>query len=254
MLAPKLNKVHMYLWWCKKLPETRPLHENLMEKYEIVVTEQADLHLVCPSGRIFIKPLPRYLLCHELWASHICVDAQLFESCTGFLLSYAQRIRHESDLTIAIDHGLVPKEVTWKAWKVFVSLLLEYIDAKGGPSKCVSKRLKDYISGYGQTSKFFNRNFAWMGLAFLYLVAILTAMQVGLAAAPLRDNASFNWASYVFAVFCILLPVTIVAVHFLRHVAGLICWNWEIALLKPGRKKISIEIFMRKIGYWSRFR
>ena len=248
MLLPRLNKIHQYLWWCSKMRQAPALHEKLMEKHEIVVTEQADLHLVCPTGRIFIKPLPMYLLCHQLWTSHICADAQLYECCIGFLLSYAWRIRHESDLVIAVDHGLLPKWLTWKAWVVFVSSFLGYLEANGGHSKFVNKRyqygelkltrlnvvyryapevpgLKGYISGYGQASMFFKRNFAWMGLGFLYLVAILTAMQVGLAAAPLRDNANFNWASYVFAVFCILLPVTIVAVHFLRHVAGLIWFS-----------------------------
>jgi hypothetical protein len=78
--------------------------------------------------------------------------------------------------------------------------------------------LNGYVSGYGQASMFFRRNFAWMGLGFLYLIAILTAMRVGLPAQPLKDSVSFNWAPYGFAVFCILLPVTIVAVHFLRHV------------------------------------
>jgi uncharacterized membrane protein YhaH (DUF805 family) len=81
---------------------------------------------------------------------------------------------------------------------------------------------------------FFKRNFAWMGLGFLYLVAILTSMQVGLAAAPLKDNRSFNWASYVFAVFCILLPVTIVAVHIMRHAASLI---WFSAGMMRGSRK-----------------
>ncbi|KAN0102592.1 hypothetical protein V8E51_010905 [Hyaloscypha variabilis] len=226
MLLPRLNKIHQYLWWCSKMRQAPALHEKLMGKHEIVVTEQADLHLVCPTGRIFIKPLPMYLLCHQLWISHICANAQLYECCTGFLLSYAWRIRHESDL---------------KAWVVFVSSFLGYLEANGGHSKFINKRyqygelkltrlnvvcryapevpgLNGYLSGYGQASMFFKRNFAWMGLGFLYLVAILTAMQVGLAAAPLRDNAKFNLASYVFAVFCILLPVAIVAVHFLPPV------------------------------------
>jgi hypothetical protein len=80
--------------------------------------------------------------------------------------------------------------------------------------------LRGYVSGYGQASKFFNRNFAWTGLVFVYLVAntLFTGMQVGLSADQLKDNGRFNWASYVFAVFCILLPVTIVTVLLLRHV------------------------------------
>jgi len=259
MLVPKLEKVHMYLWWCERTPGTPPLHEKLMGNHEIVVTEDADLHLVCFSSRrrTLFKPLPRYLFCHEIWTSHICPDAELYMCCTGFLLSYAWRIRHESDLAIAIDHRLVPKELTWKAWTVFVSSFLGYIEANGGPSKFIHNRyrygelkltrlnivcryapevagVRGYLSGYGQASMFFQRNFAWMGLGFLYLVAILTAMQVGLAAVPLRDNSSFNWACYAFAVFCILLPVTIVAVHLLRHLASLV-W-FSAGMMRKGDK------------------
>lgn len=248
MLVPKLNMVHDYLWWCKKPREISPLHEQAMDHHEIVVTEQVDLHLVCPTRRIFVKPLPPYLLCHEFWTAYICADAELHECCVGFLLSYALRIRHKSDLALAAKHHLISEEITWKTWTVFVDSLLSYIESRGGAWRCINKRylygelkltrlnvvsrycrespgIHGYLSGYGQAGMFFKRNFAWMGLGFLYLVAILTAMQVGLAAKPLQDNAGFNWASYGFAVFCILLPVTIVVVHLLRHVGAFIIFS-----------------------------
>jgi hypothetical protein len=68
-----------------------------------------------------------------------------------------------------------------------------------------------YLLGYRQFSLFFKRNFAWMGLGFLYMTAILTAMQVGLAVPYLSGNATFHKASYVFAIFCIILPAAVVA-------------------------------------------
>jgi hypothetical protein len=248
MLVPKLNRIHEYLWWCAKSPTALALHEQLMEKHEIVLTEQVDLHLVCPTRRIFIKPLPPYLLCHDFWIAYICGDPELYQCCVRFLLSYIWLIRTKSDLALTIDRYLIPKELTWQAWSVLVSSVLSHIETKGGASNCVNKRylygeigltrlniisryapevpgLRGYVSGYGQASMFFKRNFAWMGLVFLYLVAILTAMQVGLAADQLKDNARFNWASYVFAVFCILLPVTIVAALLLRHVLGFIWFS-----------------------------
>lgn len=243
MLVPKLNRIHEYLWWCAQLSTALPLHEQVMEKRTITVTEQMDLHLVCQGRRIFIKPLPPYLFCHEFWKTYLCKDTELHKCCLGFLLSYVWLIRHESDLALAIENHLVPKELSWNTWTIFVASLLSYIGTKAGLNNCVNKRylygeikltrlnvvsryapevpgLKGYVHGYGQVGTFFKRNFEWMGLGFLYLVAILTAMQVGLAADHLKDNASFNWASYVFAVFCILLPVTIVAVLLLRHALG----------------------------------
>jgi Family of unknown function (DUF6601) len=240
MLVTRLNKVHQYMWWLERLPSALPLHENLMENRNIIITEQVDLHLVCPTGIIFIKPLPPYLLYHDFWTAHICEDLELYKCCAGFLLSYVWRIRNESDLALALEYRLVPRELTWRAWSLFVASFLSHVEAKGGASNCVNKRymygelkltrlqivrrqapdvfgLEIHVNRYDAVSTFFKRKFAWMGLAFLYLVAILTAMQVGLAVDQLRDNSSFNWASYAFAVFCILLPIMIVAVHLLRH-------------------------------------
>lgn len=245
LCVPSLSKPHEYLWWCARPAPAMPLHEQIMEKRTITVTEQASLHLVCPSRRIFIKPLPPYLLRHDFWAQHLCNDADLHKCGVGFLLSYAWLIRHESDLAIAEELHLVPKTISWKAWTLFVDSLLTYINCQAEPDSCVNKRylygevrlprlnivawyapemrgFKCYVKGYGQSSMFFKRNFEWMGLGFLYLVAILTAMQVGLAADHLKNNASFNRASYIFSVFCILLPVTIVAALALRHTFCLI--------------------------------
>jgi len=50
-------------------------------------------------------------------------------------------------------------------------------------------------------------------------------MQVGLVASQLKDNPAFNRTAYVFAVFCILLPVTIVGFLLMRHIAGFIWFS-----------------------------
>lgn len=129
-------------------------------------------------------------LSSDFWILYICPDKELFECCVGFVLSYALRIRHESDLGVALERYLIPKDLTWKEWAIFVSSFLSHIESNGGPSKCFNKRylygevrltrlnivsryapevpnLRGYISGYGQGSMFFKRNSAWIGLAFL---------------------------------------------------------------------------------------
>jgi hypothetical protein len=249
MLVPKLNRVHDYLWWCAKRSTSLPLHEQVMEKRTITVTEQVDLHVVHQGVRIFIKPIPPYLFYNEFWEAYICKDTELHKGCLGFLWSYVWLIRYESDLMLAQEHHLVPKELSWKDWTIFVDSVLLYIESHGGVLSCVNKRylygeikltrlnivsryapevpgLRGYVSGYGQFGTFFKRNFEWMGLGFLYLVAILTAMQAGLATNHLKDDARFNWASYVFSVFCILLPVSIVAFLVARHFVGLVWFSF----------------------------
>ena len=44
-----------------------PLHRQRIKGREIVVTEEPRLHLVWIHNRIFIKPMPRYLLSQNFW-------------------------------------------------------------------------------------------------------------------------------------------------------------------------------------------
>jgi hypothetical protein len=42
-----------------------------MKRREIVVTEDPRLHLVWIYDRVFIKPLPKYLLSHDFWQIYL---------------------------------------------------------------------------------------------------------------------------------------------------------------------------------------
>jgi hypothetical protein len=59
MLVLKLNDIHEYLWYCAKEPNVLPLHEQLMEKVQIVVTEQVNLQLICPTKTNFCQALAK---------------------------------------------------------------------------------------------------------------------------------------------------------------------------------------------------
>jgi hypothetical protein len=48
------------------------LHVQRVKEREIIVSEQMDLHLVWQPKRIYIKPLPRYLLDVGFWETHLC--------------------------------------------------------------------------------------------------------------------------------------------------------------------------------------
>ncbi|KAM0418929.1 hypothetical protein ACHAPT_012087, partial [Fusarium lateritium] len=58
----RLNKVHGLLWLAGRLLPPGPLHHQLLLGREILVTEQMDMHLVWTTGRIFVKPILRFLL------------------------------------------------------------------------------------------------------------------------------------------------------------------------------------------------
>ena len=99
-----------------------------MDNRHVVLTEQVGLHLVRPSKRIFLKPLPQYLLHHSFWTRYLCANEELRRCAVGFLLSYAWIIRYESDLYLAKELHLVLESLLWKDWSRFVSSLLGYVN------------------------------------------------------------------------------------------------------------------------------
>ncbi|KAK7190288.1 hypothetical protein PSPO01_04009 [Paraphaeosphaeria sporulosa] len=121
-----------------------PLHRQRVKGREIVVTEEPRLHLVWIHVRIFVKPLPRYLLSQTFWKTHLDAGStqagysrsDLFKVATGFLRTYRYLIQHESDFHIAQqdDFRLVPKDIDWPSFCRFV-LELSHID-----NAAVSKR------------------------------------------------------------------------------------------------------------------
>ncbi|KAJ6437987.1 ubiquitin-conjugating enzyme [Purpureocillium lavendulum] len=122
-----------------------------------------------------------------------------------------------SDFRIAQDKHLLPPEVSWPAWRIFVEQLdTEHISTHVDPrfrygELCLSRLnkiyaltqtpLRGYVRYWNQYGTFFHDNFAWLASASLYIVIVLTAMQVGLATESLGGNDAFQAASYGFTVF-----------------------------------------------------
>jgi hypothetical protein len=214
----------------------------MMER-QIIITEQADLHLVWHESRIFLKPLPDYIFDHQFWKKTICNNAALHASSCGFLLSYVWLLCHPSDLRIALETGLVSSQINWEGWTTFVDTFLSNVDYEA--LDMVNKRyqygelrltrlntiyrvtnifkpehfMRGYMYGYDRYTVFFNRNFGWVLLIFLYITIVLTAMQVGLSTTELQQNQMFQRASYGFTVFSIVLPVFITSI-------GLLLFLW----------------------------
>ena len=143
----RLNQIHTWLWTAGRPMPARALHHQRLLCREIVVTEQMDMHLVWTTNRMFIKPIPRFLLEPRFWVDHLscapgctcsatssktmgqqrvmgCEQAQLRKCALGFLLSYTALVSHESDLFIAQESHLLPEELPWISWKAFVQQVL----------------------------------------------------------------------------------------------------------------------------------
>jgi uncharacterized membrane protein len=228
----RLNKIHSHLWFAGRPMSARPLHRQVMLGREIIITEQADLHLVWHESRIFVKPLPEFLMDYSFWKEYICGKNQLYEFASGLLLSYVWLVCHRSDLKIAHEKGLLSAQIDWNRWTTFSQSVLSRLDHTclshinmryeygelrlsrlnwiyrlSSKTRSHTTFIRGYMYRYNRYSIFLQRNFAWLLVAFVYITIILTAMQVGLVTHRLSGNRSFQRASYGFTVFSILAPL-----------------------------------------------
>jgi hypothetical protein len=227
----------------------RPLHRQTMMDRQIVVMEQMDLHLVWTGSRIFVKPLPRYLLNKDFWENHLCRERELYRRAKGMLLSYAWLVCREIDLRMATSEelGLLPKSLTWADWTAFLEDFLKDMDL-GNPQD-VNQRyqygelredrlnwiyriaaqhpIRGYYYSYHQYSVFFRHNFAWLIVIFAYVTIVLTAMQLGLVTDHLAKDDRFQNISFGFAVFSIVVPAIAVGVIAILFVV--LCGNNLVA-------------------------
>ncbi|KAM0202726.1 hypothetical protein ACHAQI_010669 [Fusarium lateritium] len=137
LCSDDLDRVAGRLWWMSKQDSANisPLHRQLVKRRSIIVTEDPKLHLVWINDRIFIKPLPRFIISCSFWEEHLCSantleDARIRMAALGYLRTYYHLIKHESDFRIAKDPSLclVPENVTWEQFCNFTSKLNDIPD------------------------------------------------------------------------------------------------------------------------------
>jgi len=231
----RLNRIHGHLWMAGRPMRARPLHRYRMMGYEILYTQQMDLHLLHFSNKLMIKPLPEWILCADFWNDNLCGDTKLHKSACGFLLSYVWLLTTPLDLKLAHDYSLVPSFITWHWWKEFVRDFLAPGNVDINTLAQVNKRyqfgdlrlgrinstyrirffyshfVRGYLYGYNRYVVFFQRNFSWILIVFVFFSLVLSAMQVGTGLKELEDNHAFLQASYVFVVFSIVSVVAVLA-------------------------------------------
>ncbi|KAI0110406.1 hypothetical protein GGR51DRAFT_547660 [Nemania sp. FL0031] len=231
-----------WLWIAGRPVPPRALHYQLVLGREVFLVEQMDLHLVWTSGRMFLKPIPRYLLEPDFWTAFltcqpdcsctqttndICNRQKLRRCALGFLFSYAALIRHESDFLLAREKHLIPREAQWPGWRqLVVELKTEHIygqiDERYIYGELRLSRLnkiqylhfsstfRGYLPPWRRYGDFFHDNFTWLASVTVYIAIVLTAMQVGLATDALMKNRAFQAVSYGFTVFSIIGPLAAV--------------------------------------------
>ena len=209
----------------------RPLYKQKLLNREILVTEQIDIHLLWTAYRIFIKPLPEFLMDYDFWTKNLCRNEKHHKNACGLIHSYTWLVCYPSDLKIAKDHGLLPDWITWTQWLMFTRAFLNAFDHEDlsnfnerytyGELRMdrinwiyrltFRNFMRGYEYRYNRFSVFLRLNFAWLAVVFLYITVVLSAMQVGLSTDRLKGSSRFQDASYGFTVFSILTPLIVVA-------------------------------------------
>lgn len=229
----------------------RPLHRYKMYGYEILGTQQMDLHLLQYSNKLLVKPLPEYILDTTFWKDHICTNTTFHENATGWLLSYVWLITSPLDLKLAHDNTLLPTAITWTWWKKFAT---SFVDTVGiNALEKVNKRydfgdlrlsrintiyrtrfftthfVRGYLYGYNRYVAFFERNFSWILILFVFLGLVLGAMQVGTALESLNTNKIFLKGSYGVVVVSMISVAAVLGIVGLFF-AGVFLFNMVAAI------------------------
>lgn len=124
----ELEKMARKLWCMSKHDRASisPLHRQQVKKRKIVITGDPKLHLVWYHDRIFIKPMPKYLMSYTVWKNLLSCNAQTRkarrearQAALDFIRTYYHLLQHESDLRMAKKIGLIPERVTWERFCAF---------------------------------------------------------------------------------------------------------------------------------------
>lgn len=221
-----------------------PLHLQLVKGRKIYITEDPRLHLVWLSDRIFIKPLPKYLMSHRFWVDYLLDDSSALagisnqkairEAAMGFLRSYYHLIQHESDFIIASsdDLRLLPPNITYEQFTNF-STPFNQIDDQAVWKRYHYGELN--LSTLDLHAKFFlrklhyesipgthsSRFYAALLFGFAAWSLVLGAMQVVLAVEGLVTDATWDgfwtmcrWFGMITLVGCIILAILIGVILF----------------------------------------
>ncbi|KAF1927284.1 uncharacterized protein M421DRAFT_45562, partial [Didymella exigua CBS 183.55] len=253
----RLNDIHAHLWMAGRPMRARPLHRYKMYGYEVLGTQQMDLHLLRFSNKLLVKPLPEYLLDASFWKERLCVDKELHESATGWLLSYVWLIVSPLDLKLAHDNLLIPAAVTWQWWRAFVTSFVDRVDIN--TLYQVNKRyhfgdlrlsrintiyrtrffathfVRGYLYGYNRYVVFFERNFSWILILFVFLSLVLSAMQVGTALDELNGSTAFMNGTYGVVVLSMVSVAAVLGVVGLFFV-GVFMFNMVTAIRHAASK------------------
>ncbi|KAL6240975.1 hypothetical protein RBB50_012070 [Rhinocladiella similis] len=226
----RFNSIRKMLWLIAVPGAPRSLYYQKLLRREIVIAEELDLHLVWAKSRIFIKPLPDFLLNYDFWQAHICCDPQLHRAACGLLYSYCGLVRFDHDLQLAQEHRLIGSTIDYRAWTEFSRALLSTVDPNNFDAmeerfRYGELRLNRLDTIYRYSPQEFSVTSMLQGFphaltesyvpymdqynnavsAFGVIVIVLSAFNLSLSAHSKQPEADLQHAAYGFAIFAMTL-------------------------------------------------
>ncbi|KAF1990169.1 hypothetical protein K402DRAFT_371200 [Aulographum hederae CBS 113979] len=221
-----LDKIASHLWLVSHVVTPHHAHISALHHQAVrgrvpVVAESPHLHLVWYHDRIFIKPIPTYLLSHAFWEYIGETDKELWKTLAGFMRTYAYLIQFEVDFCKAQSQelGLIPARddgqdpITFERFTTFIAPFSKIHDSEVSPrfhfGELRLTRLNMLARVFLRKATYHHINAQWstyLGTfmtpfltVFVILNTVLTAMQVDLGVLNL-PQVSNSWG--VFAVAC----------------------------------------------------
>ena len=266
LYGAELERMAPWLWWMSKQDSANvsPLHRQRVKRRDIVLTEDPKLHLVWYHDRIFIKPLPKYLLSNTFWTRFVLADGaassnhqrlRVHRSALGYLRTYFYLVQYESDFRIATDPGLglVPAGVTWEQFCNFSANFTSIQDSDVTPRyaygeirltrlnfyskllvrRCFFQRME---SQYGD---YFAQFYGPILFVFGILSVLLNAMQLGIT---VEQTGSLNtWLAFRSVSRWLSVVSLIGLAALIVGLAWLLFWKifreWQFALTIRLRKR-----------------
>ncbi|TGZ85135.1 hypothetical protein EX30DRAFT_337537 [Ascodesmis nigricans] len=251
ILLPHLTPLYPYLKYASQPSPIRPLHQRRADSHQIILDESPDWHLVCWRDGLCIKPLPPFLLDFDFFQTHIASSPELWAAAAGYLLTWTQLVRHQSDYRVAVELGLVPDGIEWASFAAWLADVRYHLDpTRMGDGVRIHKRyeygelwLKElciigalvngwnhrYYHLFSDYVSFGLANYAQLLSVFAVVGLVLSALQVGLATdqgLPPGWFADMSWGLSVAS--CLVVAGS--AVGFAGLIAGYYVKNMVVAL------------------------
>lgn len=235
------NKVSTPRYW-----HISPLHHQAVRGRKIIVTENPQLHLVWYYDRIYIKPIPRYLLSYAFWEFLNTQPVELRRAITGFVRTYSYLIRYECDFRLATSNehqlALIPNDdgsvcadgsdhITFERFAGFIAAFQKLPDDSVSPryrygelrlsrlNMCARIFLRKLTFHHidAQWGAYLGRFLAPLLSIFAVLSVALSAMQVELGVQGSLQESLPKWTyfAYVSRWFsCLILVIIVITMIF----------------------------------------